>query len=58
MEDFTEGWGLIHIPYAGLWEVKWPSGEHLGWADASTAMSYKKAAARVGVRLNVYQPEA
>lgn len=57
--DFVEGVGLCHIPYPGLWEVRWPSGDHLGWAyTPADAMSYKHAALRVGVRLNVYQPEA
>jgi hypothetical protein len=66
VEDFVEGFGLLqvaknlrhHNPFPELWELRWPSGEHLGWADTpSYALSYKRAAARMGVKLNVYQPE-
>ncbi len=54
VEDFCEGYGLVHIPYDGLWEVRWPSGENLGYGEPNDVMSWKRAAARVGVNVEVY----
>lgn len=54
--DICEGLGLEHIPWPELWEVRWPSGENLGYAQPADALSYVRAAALKGVRLNVYQP--
>lgn len=53
--DFCEGLGLQHIPYPELWEVRWPSGENLGYAQPSEGLSYVRAAANMGIRLELVQ---
>ncbi|MHC4575689.1 MAG: hypothetical protein ACYS76_16475 [Planctomycetota bacterium] len=59
VEDFVEGAMLIspQDKRPGDWAVSWPSGQWMGYLPPSQAMQYKRAAARMGVRLNVYQPE-
>jgi hypothetical protein len=54
VEDFVEGYGLHHIPWDDMWVVRWPSGDVCGYAPPNHAMSWKRAAERVGVMVNVF----
>jgi len=52
---FMRGAGLWDSPEPGEWRVVEPiTGEVIGWADCSTALSYRNAAARKGATLEVY----
>ena len=54
VEDFVEGYGLHHIPWEGLWEVRLPGGSNVGYAEPNDAMSWKRAAANMGVIVEVF----
>lgn len=52
---FMRGAGLWDAPEPGEWRVVEPiTGEILGWASCSDALSYRNAAARKGATLEVY----
>lgn len=54
VEDFVEGIGLHHIPWDDMWVLRFPSGDVCGYAPPSEAMSWMRAAARMGVRVEVF----